>query len=179
MCWMLIAVMTLMPVDDQILDILEALLVPGAGDIGVRELIDDRDLGLARDDRVDIHLVLGGTAILDGAARNDLEVANFVHGLGAVVRFDETDDHVDPLGAQLMRLFQHLVCFPYPSGGANVDLQPPFERLRDQIKKRFGFGAMVILHAMCSTPRSILLFGARLRFWRRQFIQRQVEPRAR
>ena len=149
MCWMLIAVMTLMLLDDQLVDILEALLVPGSRDIGVRELIDDRDIGLARDDRVEVHLVLRGAAIVDGAPRNDLEVANFGHRVGAVVRFHETDDHVDPLGAQLMRLLQHLVGFSYPRGGADIDLQPPFERLRDQIKERLGFGAMFILHRMC------------------------------
>ncbi len=44
-------------VRDQLLDVLVALLVPGAGGVGMRELIDDRDLGLARDDRVDIHLI--------------------------------------------------------------------------------------------------------------------------
>jgi len=49
------------------------------------------------------------------------------------VGFDEADHRVDSFGAQLMRLFQHLVGFPYTRGGADVYLQPPFERMRDQI----------------------------------------------
>ncbi len=101
----------------------------------MRELINDSNLGLARDDRVDIHFTLGGAAIFDRAARNDFEVADFVRRFGPVVGFDQTHDYVDPFSAKLMGLFQHLVGFPYPSSGADVDLQPPFERPCDQIEE--------------------------------------------
>ena len=65
----------------------------------------------------------------------------------------QADHHVDSLGAQLVRLFQHLVGFPDTGGGADINLQPPFQRLSDQIKKRLGLGALVILHAMCSNAQ--------------------------
>ena len=56
MCWML-------TVDDHVdagvedlLDILPALLVDGAGRVRVRELVDEGDLGMPREDGLDIHL---------------------------------------------------------------------------------------------------------------------------
>ena len=42
---------------EQLLDVLPALRVPRAGRVGVGELVDERDLGLAGEHRVEVHLV--------------------------------------------------------------------------------------------------------------------------
>ena len=42
---------------EQLLDVLPALLVPGARDVGVGQLVDQRDLGLPGEDGVDVHLL--------------------------------------------------------------------------------------------------------------------------
>ncbi len=47
----------------QFLDILVALLVPAAGRVGVGELVHQHQLGLARQDGVDVHLVQRALAI--------------------------------------------------------------------------------------------------------------------
>ena len=67
--------------------VLPALAVPRARDIGVRQLVDDRDLAAAGAiTRVDIHLLQGHAAILDLLARHDLEIADLRVGLRALVR---------------------------------------------------------------------------------------------
>ena len=79
---------------EQLLDVLPALLVAGAGHVRVRELVDERDCGRAREDRVDVHLLEAAVAVLDLAARHDLEVADLLRGLRAAVGLDEPDDDV-------------------------------------------------------------------------------------
>ncbi len=142
----------------------------------MRQLVDDGYLGLAGDDRVQVHLGLGGVAILDGAGRNDFEVADFVRGLGAVVGHDQSDHHVDPaLARSLVSFFQHLVGFSLLRGCADIDLQPPLERSRDQVEERLRIGPMVILYRMGCHGPMILLFQPRLGSRRSQFVERKVK----
>ena len=62
---MLSVEMTAMPGVEQLLDVLPALLVARAGDVRVRELVDERDLRLPGEDRVDVHLLERRAAVLD------------------------------------------------------------------------------------------------------------------
>ena len=48
------------------------------GHVGVRELVDERDLGRAGEHRVDVHLLERWPAVLDLLARDDLEVADLL-----------------------------------------------------------------------------------------------------
>ena len=64
-----------MPGIEQLVDVLPALRVARAGHVGVRELVDEHPLGLAGEDRVDVHLLERDAAVLDLLARHDLEVA--------------------------------------------------------------------------------------------------------
>ena len=78
----------------QLLDVLAALRVPGAGDVRVGELVDEGDLRRAREDRVDVHLLERRALVLDHLAGDDLEVADLLGGGRATVRLDEADDDV-------------------------------------------------------------------------------------
>ncbi len=55
---------------EQLLDVLPALLVARARHVRVRELVDERDLRLPREDRVDVHLLERRVAVLDAAPRD-------------------------------------------------------------------------------------------------------------
>ena len=68
---------------EQLLDVLPPLLVAGPGNVRVRELVDQRDVGCAGEHRVDVHLLELGAAVLDPAAGNDLEVADLLRGARA------------------------------------------------------------------------------------------------
>ena len=64
--------------------------LPRARDVGVRELVDEGDLGPAGEDRVDVHLLERRAAVVDAAARDDLEVAELLGGLRAAVGLDDS-----------------------------------------------------------------------------------------
>ena len=106
---------------EQLLDVLPALLVPRARRIRVRELVDEGDLGLPREDRVDVHLLERRPAVLDRLARDDLEVADLRRGLRPAVRLDVADDDVFAVLAAAPSLVEHGVRLPDACRGAEVD----------------------------------------------------------
>ena len=107
----------------QLLDVLPPLLVAAAGDVGVRELVDEHDLGHAREHRVDIHLVEDGFAVGHLLARDDLEVADRGFGDGSPVGLDEPHDHVGAALAAAAPLVEHRHCLADARGSAYVDPQ--------------------------------------------------------
>src|SRR5208283_5661951 len=146
---------------DDLLDVLVALFVAGAGGVGVRELIDDYDIGLARDDCIDVHLFQRNFAVRNLAARNDLEVANPLLRLAAVVRFNEAKHDIHSPIAELIRLLEHPVCLAYARGGADINFEPSPLRLGHKIEKSFGLKPFFIAHSSpgsCSatTPRGAI-----------------------
>ena len=89
-----------MPGVEELLDVLPALLVARARDVGVRELVDERDLGRAGEDRVDVHLlearVRGTRCVRRGTtSRSPICAAVF----GAAVGLDEADHDVGAAAA--------------------------------------------------------------------------------
>ena len=79
--------------------------------------------GLRADDGVDVHLLHRDAAVLDLAARDDLEVLELRLGVAAAVGLDEADDDVEAARAQRVRLLQHLVGLADAGRGADVDAQ--------------------------------------------------------
>src|SRR3984893_14413895 len=128
---------------EQLLDVLVALFMLGAGNVGVRELIDHRDVRLARQDRVDVHLFHRDAAVIELPARDHFQVPELGHGVGAPVRFDEAEHDVDALIAKLVRLFEHPPGLADAGRGAHVNLEPALALLSDQVKEGFGRGALL------------------------------------
>ena len=84
---------------EQFQHVFVALAVFAAGHIGVRKLVNDRDLRMARENCVDIHLLQVDAAIGNHAQRYDFEIADLVGGFLAPVRLDQADHHVNALFA--------------------------------------------------------------------------------
>ena len=78
----------------QLLDVLPALEVATAGDVGVGELVDQGDLRATSQHRVDVHLLEGGAAVLDTTSGHDLEVSDLLEGLRSPVGLDQGDHDV-------------------------------------------------------------------------------------
>ena len=109
---------------EQFLDVEIALGVAAAGRVGVGEFVDQRDLRMARDQRVEVHFLDALIPVLDPLARHDLEAVQQRLGLGAPMGLDDADHHI---GAGLlpgMRALQHLVGLADAGGGADENLQP-------------------------------------------------------
>src|SRR5258708_30620771 len=115
-----------------------------AGDVAVRELIYDHDFGLARDDRVEVHFLERYAAVRNIPARNYLEVADTRFGLAPMMGFDKTQHDVHSPLAELMRLFEHPISFAYPRGGAEVDFEPPFLSLGNEIEESFVLDSLLL-----------------------------------
>ena len=84
---------------EQLLDVLPALRVARAGRVGVRELVDDDQAGLARERGVEVELLELDAAVGKAAARQDLQAVEQGRGLLAAVGLDEPDDDVDAFGS--------------------------------------------------------------------------------
>ena len=79
--------------------------------------------GLPLERRVDVELADGVAAVVDHAARQDLESLEESARLGAPVRFDEADDDVDALVLQPTRALQHRVGLTDAGGRADEHFQ--------------------------------------------------------
>ena len=115
---------------EQFLDVLPALRMPRAGRVRVRELVDEGDLGLAREHGVDVHLLEGHPAVRLGAARHDLEPLDHRRGGRPAVRLDEGHDHVVALAGEAPALLEHGVGLADAGGGAEEHPQPPLSHPR-------------------------------------------------
>ena len=87
------------------------------------ELVDHRDARLPCFDRLDIHLRQHDAAVLDWSQRHLLEAIDQRACLGPSVRFDETDDDVDALVAELMRVLEHAIALANTGSGADVQAE--------------------------------------------------------
>ena len=91
----------------------------------MRELVDERHLGPAGEDRVDVHLLEARAPVLDRPARDDLEVADLLGGLRAAVRLDEADDDVGAALGPAAPLVEHRERLADAGCGAEVDAERP------------------------------------------------------
>src|SRR5262245_21005417 len=108
---------------EQLLDVLPALVVPRAGRVRVRELVDEGDVGPAGEHGVDVHLPDGCSAVLDVFARDDLEVADLFRRLRPAVWLDVADDDVLAVAGAAPPLVEHGVRLADARCGAEVDAE--------------------------------------------------------
>src|SRR3984893_6031546 len=84
-----------------------------AGNVGVRELVNQNDRWMAGDDGIHIHLFKHGAFVFDAAARYGFQLGNeFFHTLSAV-RFNEADDHIFDAVVASDSFAHHAVGFPH------------------------------------------------------------------
>ena len=115
---------------EQLVDVLPPLCVARARDVGVRELVDDDERGLARERGVEVELLQLDAAIGEAPARQDFEPFDERGGLLATVRLDQADHHVDAFGLLLARRRQHRVGLAHAGAGAEEDPEAAAHRGR-------------------------------------------------
>ena len=88
------------------------------------EFVDQRDLRMARDQRVEIHLLEHLILVFEPFARQHFQAVQQRLGLGPAVGLDHTDHDI---GAGLqpgMRALQHLIGLADAGSSADKDLEP-------------------------------------------------------
>ena len=108
----------------QLLDVLPALRMAAAGDVGVRQLIEQQQARPARQRLVEIELAEDLVDVDDRLARDELEARKQRLRLAPPVRLDETDDDVAALRLRRVRRCQHGVRLADARRRAEKDLQP-------------------------------------------------------
>src|SRR5689334_4174281 len=89
----------------------------------MREFVDERDLGLALEYRVQVHLLERAAAVGDDATGNDLQPPEELGGQPPVVGLGEADDDVRAAGEPPVALAEHRVRLSHPGRRAEVDAQ--------------------------------------------------------
>src|SRR5262249_32830226 len=115
-----------------------ALAVLAAGRVGVRDLVDDRDLRLASEHGIDVHLLDRDTAVLDRTSRYGRDAFDERCRLRAAVRLDEADHHIDAALPQRVRLLEHSIGLADAGREAEVELQTPALGLLDDREEILG-----------------------------------------
>ena len=129
---------------EQLLDVLPALGMTAVRSVGVGELVDDDQLGLARQRRVEVEFLDRAAVILDLAPRQDFEPFDERARLGAAMRLDEPDDDIDAFVLQAPRVLQHGVGLADAGRGAEEHLQPARGLPAERGQKRVRIGASVV-----------------------------------
>ncbi len=112
------------PGREQLLDVLPALGVAAARDVGVGEFVDDGDLGAPGDHRVHVHLGEPSTAVGTFGADDHLDALQLGLGVGAAVALDVADHQVLASAESAVRLVEHAVGLADSRSRAEEDLQP-------------------------------------------------------
>ena len=109
---------------EQFLDIEVALGMTTARRVGMGELVHQRDLGVAGDDGVEIHLLEPLPLVFEASAGNDLEALEQGLRLLAPMRFDDADHDIVAVLFPGARLLQHLVGLADARSRADENLEP-------------------------------------------------------
>ena len=96
---------------------------PRTRHVRVGELVDEGDLGLAGEDRREVHLLEGRAPVVDDLARHDRQVADLLSGVGPAVRLDEADHHVGAALVATPALVEHGPGLADAGHGPEVDAE--------------------------------------------------------
>jgi len=108
---------------EQGVDVLPALLVGHAGDVGVREFVDQREVGASCDQSLEIEFGEGRAAVVDVAAREDLHALEHRLRVRAVMRFDEAHHDIGAAFVASAALVEHREGLADTRCGAQIDPQ--------------------------------------------------------
>jgi hypothetical protein len=89
----------------------------------VRQLVDEGDLGLSPQHRVDVHLLEAASPILDGLAGDDLKAFDQLLGEPPSMSLDEADHYVGATLLPAVTFAEHGIGLAYARGRTQVDTE--------------------------------------------------------
>src|SRR5581483_8799565 len=115
----------------QVHDVLIALGIFGALDVGVGKFVDQHDLGFARENRLHIHLCEGGAFVVHDAAGNGLQFRGQLCYAFAAVSFNVTDQDIFAAAVAPDALAKHVERLSHTGRITKEELENPFLLLLD------------------------------------------------
>lgn len=106
-------------------NIFVSLAVLAARNVGMRQLIDQHDIGLALQNRVHVHLLKKRALVFDRFERHTLHLAGQFRRALASVRLDHTGNNVFPAACAADCLAQHVVRLAYARSIAQENFEYP------------------------------------------------------
>ena len=142
---------------ENLVDVLPALRMPAAGDIGVGVFVDEQQTGMARKCSVEVEFLEDLISINDRLARKNFEAFDERFGLAPAVGFDESGNHVAPVGLRGARGREHGVGLAHARGRTEKDFQMTAPLLLGKGKKGVGRGSRLLFygHAVTLRPKGI------------------------
>ena len=108
---------------EQFLDVFVAFAVLAAGYVRVRQLVHQDDVGISRENRIDIHFFKNRTLVLELLARHDFHSFDKLFDAFAAVRFHNADDDVFAATAAADRFAEHAEGLADTRGVAQEELE--------------------------------------------------------
>jgi hypothetical protein len=137
----------------QLLDILIAPVMLRPCNVGVGQLVDNREFRVARDDPVNVHFFNGYATIRDLLQWDALEISHAGGRFGPTMRLDEPEDYIMSFRTELVRLFERSIGLADTGGAAEVDFELPVLCLGEKIQELLGIARIVIvLHRAAAVP---------------------------
>ncbi len=125
----------------QLLDVLPALGMARARDIGVGAFVHQQEPRPPGQGGVDVELHQGAPAIGDRLSRQDFQPLEQGRGLGSPVGFHHPHQHLGPLRLPPPGLLQHLVGLAHARRHAEKDLEPAAPGPLRFLQQRIRIGA--------------------------------------
>jgi len=107
-----------------VFDVLPTLGVAPAGDVGVRQLVDEGDIGL-RVITASVSISSNRVPVVDALGWDLLHALEKGLGIGPVMRLHVGHDHIDSLGGQRAGPGKHGVALPTPGAAPRQDAEAP------------------------------------------------------
>ncbi len=109
---------------EDLFHVLPALLMTTPVDIGMRELIDQRELRVARQERIEVQLRQDAAAIDHGLSRQLRQPRQLRLRFGAPVCLDQRGNDIDAVGMLAVGILKHRPGLADAGRGADENLQP-------------------------------------------------------
>ncbi len=143
----------------QLIDILPALRVAGAGGVGVGQLIHQDQRRSPGQRPVEVELCQTPPPMVSDVERQDRQVFQHRRCLLTAVGLNHARHDIQPLRPQPLRFGEHSEGFAYPRAGPEKDLQPAAMRAAGLLQQAIGIGTQRLVCHL-----GVSLYASRARF---------------
>ncbi len=140
--------------------VLPTLDVAHAGHVRMREFVDEGELGVPRQEPIEVHFAKTAAPILQRDLRHAFDAVEQRLGFSPAMGLDDGGDNIDAFAPPLVRRLKHRVSLADTGRGAEKDLQVAASlslRLSEKGVRRGAFVGIVVAHRASSSHIAALV----------------------